>query len=190
MNRWTTSKKGLSLLSLGCLALSAHAIPELIDIQVKGDAQHVFFEPSKIELESDQDVLFVIENPHAFHCQFVSQTLADGIITQYIQGSGSVTFESISIPPHSKVQWVFQTQMPGKYEFYPVIEAQKTRYKPSVIVIHGQTDEPSQAHHSFEQAHEYEPPVDLSQSALNEYLPKPESKEASKRPRPYFARKD
>ena len=115
----------------------ANSIPELIDLKLTGSPTGAYFEPSTLELHEGDTYLLAIENPYDIPYQLIAKDLAEGVMTQYIQGSPGITQTSVALSPKSKVNWVLRAKKAGDYVFYAESYGlQKTKAKPGVIKIH------------------------------------------------------
>jgi len=93
-------------------------VPTLIDIQLNASNNVAFFSPSNLLLETNKLYLLMISNPYQRSYTFSYYELKNALETKYINGSPSVSEQSIMLAPHSKVQWLVEAKQPGKYEFF------------------------------------------------------------------------
>ncbi len=105
------------VLSAFMSTVSSAAVPELIDLNLIGPKEGAYFEPDTLELIEGDNYLLVISNPYDRSYDFKAPTFAGAIVTQYIQGSPSVTQSSVTIAPNSKVQWLFRVTKSGQHFF-------------------------------------------------------------------------
>jgi hypothetical protein len=105
------------LLGLAFTARASEA-PVLHDIEIEGSAGNPQLSIQDLKLEVNREYLFVINNPLAVSLVFQFEKLGQHVATRYLQGSPSVTQESVNVLPNSKVIWHFVTTMPGEFTVY------------------------------------------------------------------------
>ncbi|HET9843353.1 MAG TPA: hypothetical protein VFP93_01680 [Gammaproteobacteria bacterium] len=111
-------------------------MPTLLDIQLRGSVEEPFFYPQEVHLHENEFYLLVIENGFDYPYLLVANQFAEAIVTQSIQGSPSVTQQSVALSPHSKVQWLLRTKKAGKFPFYAhSTQLQKVKSPISVFFI-------------------------------------------------------
>ncbi len=96
------------------------AQPLLIDVKIIGSAQSPLFEPQNFTLDVGQDYLFVISNEGTDSISFDYGNFGQKVLTHSMQGTSSMTQQSIVINPNSKVQWLFSPQLSGEYTYHAI----------------------------------------------------------------------
>ena len=107
------------LLTLSFAAFATQA-PILHDIEIEGSPESPQLSISDLKLEVNHEYLFVINNPHGVPLVFQYEKLGQNVTTQYLQGSPSVTQESINLLPNGKVLWHFMTTAEGEFTVYVI----------------------------------------------------------------------
>ena len=96
------------------------AAPTLYDIQVEGSVGHPELSIEELMLDVNQEYLFVISNTLPASVELYIGKFGHHIATHYLQGTPSVTQESMNLPTSSKVLWHFVTNTPGEFTFSAV----------------------------------------------------------------------
>src|SRR3990167_5533895 len=89
------------------LSLKAAQAPTLFDIEIEGTVGSPQLSMNDLQLEVNQEYLFVLNNVHPVSLEFYFEKFGQHVATRYLQGTPSVTQESINLLPSSKVLWHF-----------------------------------------------------------------------------------
>ncbi|MBS0287961.1 MAG: hypothetical protein JSR17_11730 [Proteobacteria bacterium] len=131
-------KKGIFIFTLLSLQLTNQVIanqPLLLDVKVVGGAQSPLFEPQNFTLDAGQDYLLVITNSNNDSITFDFGNFGQQVFTRSINGTSSVTQQSLVINGNSKVQWHFSPQNKGEYTYYAINTGLNARGVPGKIVV-------------------------------------------------------
>lgn len=123
------------LLGLTLSALAAEAAPLLQDIEIEGSPGNPQLSIQELKLEINHEYLFLINNPLAVPLVFQFEKLGQHVATRYLQGSPSVTQESINLMPNGKVLWHFLTTLPGEFSVYIINPSSMQKGETRKIVI-------------------------------------------------------
>ncbi len=111
------------------------AEPILIDIKIIGSAQAPIFSPQDITLDSGQDYLLVINNVGNDSISFDYGDFGQKVLTRSVQGTSSMTQQSMVINPNSKMQWHFSPQQAGEYPYHAINTSLNTKGTPGKIIV-------------------------------------------------------
>ncbi len=110
------------------MASSLHAVsPTLIALGVN--------ETPKLELTTGVDYLIMINNENPHGTNFYFGEFAQNVFTHYLQGSSSVTQDSIAVPSHAKVLWLFSPTKAGEYDYYAIDGSNDQKGQKGKIVV-------------------------------------------------------
>lgn len=117
------------------------SIPTLHEIEVDGVLDAIELSINDLELELNHEYLFVIDNKFSQSLSFNFEKFGQHVSTRYLQGSSSVTQESFSLLPHSKVVWHFTVMEPGNFSLCVVDPATMRESNKVKLVIPGAVEE-------------------------------------------------
>jgi|GEM_PF-6293706 hypothetical protein len=117
----------------------ANPIPELIDLRLAGTTTEPYFTPKALVLELTQPYLLVIENPFDVSYLFYCEGFAQAIYTHFIQGTPNVSVNSITLAPHSKIQWLITPMQLGEFAFAELsTDAQYPKHRGHITIVEAQ----------------------------------------------------
>lgn len=96
------------------------SIPIMHEIVIDGVIDAPQLSISDLQLEVNEEYLFVVDNKFAQSLSFNFEKFGQHVSTRYLQGSSSVTQESFTLLPNSKVVWHFTAVEPGSFSLYVV----------------------------------------------------------------------
>lgn len=110
------------------LAAEVHALsPDLIDLRVN--------DSKPLEFTTGVEYLLVLHNENQHGTSFYFGEFAQSVFTHYLQGSASVTQESIAVPSNGKVLWLFSPTKAGEYDYYAIDGSNDQKGPKSKIVV-------------------------------------------------------
>ena len=101
--------------------LMAHAMPSdptLIDYKVSGSGHAPYFSPENVVLVLGRPYVLIISNDFDNAINFVFEKFGSTVYTHYLQGVSGMSQQSMTIPPHTKVTWMFETNQAGEFLVY------------------------------------------------------------------------
>lgn len=129
-------------LSLICLIttsiLPAHAMPSdptLIDYKVSGSGQAPYFDPENVVLILGRPYVLIIDNDFDNAINFVFEKFGPTVYTHYLQGVSGMSQNSMTIPAHTKVTWMFEANQPGEFLVYAMNMGVGQRGDPSKLIV-------------------------------------------------------
>ena len=142
LNSGMKSGFGLILCLSIFLAPNVQALaPKLYEVVLEGVSDEPEIVLSDSPLEINQEYLFMIENKFSSSYILHLEKFGQHVSTQYLQGSPSVTQESLYLLPSSKVIWHFTVNSPGSFEIYAVDSQSGKKSKTMQLKILGDNKE-------------------------------------------------
>jgi multicopper oxidase len=134
----TRAKNAAMLISLICFATFALASPILIDLAVSGTQDNPSFTPNQLQFKEGQEYLLVVTNEQSYGVTFHYNKFGQSLLTHYLQGTSSVTQDSMMLLPHSKIFWHFVPLKKGEYVFHAANASLNQKGADGKIVIEAQ----------------------------------------------------
>ncbi|MCS5708373.1 hypothetical protein CC99x_005580 [Candidatus Berkiella cookevillensis] len=131
--------KKLSVLTLFIThLLTAHAMPSdptLIDYKVSGSGHSPYFSPENVVLILGRPYVLIIENDFDNAINFVFEKFGSTVYTHYLQGVSGMSQQNMTIPPHTKVTWMFEANQPGEFLVYAMNMGVGQKGEPSKLIV-------------------------------------------------------
>lgn len=115
--------------------------PLLIDVKIIGASQSPLFEPQHFSFDLGQDYLLVISNEGSDSISFDFGDFGQKVMTRSMQGTSSMTQQSIVINPNSKVQWHFSPTTSGEYVYHAINTSLNSKGSAGKIVVNKSSQE-------------------------------------------------
>ena len=101
--------------ALSFLTAPLFAEPILMELAVDGTPESPFLDPKVLTFEQNQEYLIILNNDNLFSVHFKFENFGQNIFTHYLKGTSDVSQSSISVPPQTKVLWLFVASTPGEF---------------------------------------------------------------------------
>ena len=101
--------------ALSFLTAPLYAEPILMELAVDGTPESPFLDPKVLTFEQNQEYLIILNNDKLFTVHFKFENFGQNIFTHYLKGTSDVSQSSISVPPQTKVLWLFVASTPGEF---------------------------------------------------------------------------
>lgn len=119
-------------MTFGAIASEA---PTLHDIEIEGSPANPQLSFHDLKLEINHEYLFVLNNTHPVPFVFQFEKLGQHVATRYLQGSPSVTQESLNVLPNAKVIWHFLATSSGEFTVHLINPSTLQKGEARKIVI-------------------------------------------------------
>lgn len=118
--------------------LIAHALPSdptLIDYKVSGSGHSPYFSPENVVLILGRPYVLIIENDFENPINFVFEKFGSTVYTHYLQGVSGMSQQNMTIPPRTKVTWMFEVNQPGEFLVYAMNMGAGQKGEPSKLIV-------------------------------------------------------
>lgn len=160
------------------------AIPSLVDVAVVNTPSGFGLVPSALEFAQHQEYLLVLSNDNPESLTFHFSQFGQKIMTHYLQGTPSVSQESVDLPAKSKVLWQFSTLESGEFDYYISYPSQNIKGVISKMIIHPIEETPARKTSDEVLAN------NLPDASTTNVLPEENQKEPKKKPQEKIKKED